>query len=75
MRYATVPRALLEQLIEISTPKAKKNTDIERPRTDERRTPAEDKLVAARSPLRSGPRWTFRRPMLYATGAPAPVHA
>ncbi|MCC9312358.1 hypothetical protein LN042_35785 [Kitasatospora sp. RB6PN24] len=75
MRYALVPRALLEQLIEISTPKVKKNADAELPRTDERRTPAEDRLVAARSPLRSGPRWVFRRPMLYASGTPAPVHA
>jgi hypothetical protein len=75
VRYAIVPRALLEQLVQISTPKVRKESDIERPRVDERRTPTEDRLVAARSPLRSGPRWTFRRPMLYASGAPAPIHA
>ncbi|WP_143687149.1 hypothetical protein [Streptomyces sp. TLI_171] len=42
---------------------------------DARRTPAEERAVAAASPLRDGPRYRFRRPMTYSTGEAAPLLA
>ncbi|MFC8454751.1 hypothetical protein [Kitasatospora sp. NPDC057223] len=73
MRYATISRELLPLLdqaliLPVRSPAAV--TTVDRPRT-----PTEDRLVAAASPLRGGPRHRFRRPMFYATGAPAAVLA
>ncbi|MFF1908258.1 hypothetical protein [Kitasatospora sp. NPDC058218] len=75
MRYATISRELLPLLIRALTtpeprPAATATATVDRPRT-----PTEDRLVDAASPLRGGPRHPFRWPMLYATGTPAPVHA
>ncbi|GAA2154390.1 hypothetical protein GCM10009760_53270 [Kitasatospora kazusensis] len=73
MRYATISRELLPLLIRALTapePRPAGAAAVDRPRT-----PTEDRLVAAASPLRGGPRHRFRRPMFYATGAPAAVLA
>ena len=61
MRYAIVPRVLLHLLTQ-TAPVETRPVGI----TDQRRTPTEDKLVAAASPLQGGPRFAFRRPLLYA---------
>ncbi|MET9183152.1 hypothetical protein ABZX88_33825 [Kitasatospora aureofaciens] len=59
MRYATISRELLPLLIRaLTTPEQRPaNTAT----VDQRRTPTEDRLVAAASPLRSGPRYRPRR--------------
>ncbi|GAA1234079.1 hypothetical protein GCM10009665_25430 [Kitasatospora nipponensis] len=59
MRYATISRELLPLLIRaLTTPEPRPaGTAI----VDQRRTPTEDRLVAAASPLRSGPRYRPRR--------------
>ncbi len=58
MRYATIARELLPLLMTaLAVPErrpARAATD------DQRRTPTEDRLVAAASPLRSGPRYRPR---------------
>ncbi|MFF4344253.1 hypothetical protein ACFY00_30540 [Kitasatospora sp. NPDC001540] len=71
MRYGIVPKSvglLLDQLT--------CTADSWPPRTAGlRRTPTEERLVAAASPLRDGPRHRFRHPMHCSTGAAAPILA
>ncbi|GAA2125280.1 hypothetical protein GCM10009759_77310 [Kitasatospora saccharophila] len=60
MRYATIARELLPLLaraLAVPEPRPARAADV-----DQRRTPTEDRLVAAASPLRSGPRYRPRRP-------------
>ncbi|MER5642185.1 hypothetical protein ABT095_35250 [Kitasatospora sp. NPDC002227] len=71
MRYGIVPRVLLHLLTSPVAPADSNPAGS----NDQRRTPTEDRLVAASSPLRGGPRYRFRRPLFYASGAAAPVHA
>ncbi|MGE7437023.1 hypothetical protein [Kitasatospora sp. NPDC001175] len=60
MRYATISRELLPLLIRaLTTPEPRPAGTAT---VDQRRTPTEDRLVAAASPLRSGPRYRPRQP-------------
>ncbi|MFJ1796546.1 hypothetical protein [Kitasatospora griseola] len=71
MRYGSVPRLVAQLLVQLAAPAESASIAT----GDARRTPAEERLVAAASPLRGGPRYRFRRPMTYSTGAAAPVLA
>ncbi|MGW2255146.1 hypothetical protein ACWCXH_33915 [Kitasatospora sp. NPDC001660] len=59
MRYATISRELLPLLIRALTTPEPRPASITT--VDQRRTPTEDRLVAAASPLCSGPRYRPRR--------------
>ncbi|MGW4694744.1 hypothetical protein ACWEO1_20460 [Kitasatospora cineracea] len=71
MRYGSVPRLIAQMLVQLAAPADSAPIAA----GDSRRTPTEERLVAAASPLRGGPRHRFRRPMTYSTGAAAPVLA
>ncbi|MGW2543988.1 hypothetical protein ACWC5I_24700 [Kitasatospora sp. NPDC001574] len=69
MRYATIARELLPLLMNaLAVPEFRPAGPAD---VDQRRTPTEDRLVAAASPLRNGPRYRPRQATLYAIGAPA----
>ncbi|MGW4651317.1 hypothetical protein [Kitasatospora sp. NPDC004289] len=72
MRYATIARELLPLLVSaLAVPELRPARTAE---ADQRRTPTEERLVAAASPLRNGPRYRPRR-LLRVTGAPAAILA
>ncbi|MFE4601165.1 hypothetical protein ACFRKE_09930 [Kitasatospora indigofera] len=64
MRYATISRELLPLLTwALTMPKLRPARTVE---VDRPRTPTEDRLVAAASPLQGGPRYRPRRPAVLA---------